>query len=118
MGHEYPGADKNVIVISRTIQPEKGSIRYYAGSLKALIADMKSKEGKNIFCDGGAEIVNELLKDNLIDEFIISIIPVLLGDGVRLFKKGGSEINLKLVSSIRFDKGLVQLKYIKTGSAG
>jgi len=54
-----------------------------------------------------------LLKDSLIDEFIISVIPLLLGDGVPLFKKGRPELNLRLINSKHFDKGLVQLHYIR-----
>lgn len=76
-----------------------------------LIQDLKSKEGKNIYCDGGAEIVNELLKNKLIDELIISIIPVLLGDGTKLFKDGRPELTLELVSTKSFEKGLTQLHY-------
>jgi dihydrofolate reductase len=72
---------------------------------------LKQQPGKNIFCDGGAEIVNLLLKAGLFDEITISIIPVLLGSGVRLFQDGGVEQKLKLVSSKSFPKGLVQLHY-------
>jgi dihydrofolate reductase len=57
--------------------------------------------------------VNELLKDNLIDEFYISIIPVLLGEGISLFKNGYPEKKLKLVSSKSFPKGLVQMHYVR-----
>lgn len=72
---------------------------------------MKSQPGKNIFIDGGAEIVNLLLKDNLIDEFIISVVPILVGNGIQLFKDGRPEQELKLLSSKQFKKGLVQLHY-------
>jgi dihydrofolate reductase len=51
------------------------------------------------------------MKDNLIDEFIISIIPIFLGSGVRLFNEGIPEKRLKLISVKNFDSGLVQLKY-------
>ncbi|WP_236636888.1 dihydrofolate reductase family protein [Sinomicrobium soli] len=54
-------------------------------------------------CGSGAEIVNELLKSDLIDEFIISIVPVLIGNGTRLFKDGRPEQYLELVNSKRFD---------------
>ena len=63
------------------------------------------------FCDGGAEIVNELLKDQLIDEFIISVIPILVGGGIKLFKDGSSTQKLQLVSVKSFEKGLVQMHY-------
>jgi len=55
--------------------------------------------------------VNELLKENLIDEIIISVTPILLGEGIRLFKGGGLEQPLELLSSKQFDTGLVQLHY-------
>jgi dihydrofolate reductase len=111
LGYGYPHTDKDVYIITRTKRPKAGSFNYYTGTLKDLVIKLKSKAGKNIYCDGGSEIVNELLSYNLIDEFIISIIPILLGKGVPLFKSGRSEIKLKLVSSSKFDKGLVQLHY-------
>ena len=49
----------------------------------------------------------------LIDELIISIIPILLGDGISLFKGGLQEKKLQLVSADPFEKGLVQLHYIR-----
>ena len=75
---------------------------------------MKNKEGKNVFIDGGAEIVNALLKYNLIDEFIISIVPIFLGSGIRLFKEESPEQRIDLISSKKFKSGLVQLRYQKT----
>ncbi len=65
-------------------------------------------------CDGGAEIVNELLKYDLIDEFIISILPILVGNGTKLFKDGRPEQKLELISTKRFDKGLIQTHYKRT----
>jgi len=111
MGFEYPHTDKDVYIISRTSRPSVGTFKYYTGELKDLVFELKSRQGKNIYCDGGAEIVNALMKDNLIDEFIISVIPIMLGGGVRLFKNGRPETNLQLIDSRNFDKGLVQLHY-------
>lgn len=108
---EFPHADKNTYIITRTARRTTGKTQFYTGKLRELIIQLKSESGKNIFCDGGAEIVNELLKDNLIDEFIISVIPVMVGNGIRLFKDGRPEQQLTLVSTKQFDKGLVQLHY-------
>lgn len=72
---------------------------------------LKSEKGKNIYCDGGAEIINELLKHDLIDEFIISVIPVLLGDGIKLFKDGRPEQRLEFITAKTFETGLIQLYY-------
>lgn len=108
---EFPHAQKNTYIITRTPRPNVGSTHFYTGSLKALIKSLKSKEGKNIFIDGGAEVVNELLKQNLIDEFIISIVPVLVGDGIKLFQDGRPEQKLQLLETKQFESGLTQLHY-------
>ncbi len=112
MGIDFPHADKDTYVITRTCQATVGSVKFYTGSIPNLVALLKSKPGKNIFVDGGALVANELLRYNLIDELYISIIPTLLGDGISLFKSGRPETQLKLVSAKSFDKGLVQLHYI------
>jgi len=70
--------------------------------------DSLSDEG-NIWLVGGADIVKEFLKNNLIDEFIITIIPVVLGEGIPLFRNG--ERQLKLLDSKSYDSGVVQLHY-------
>jgi dihydrofolate reductase len=108
---EFPHADKTAYVITRTPRPNIGKTVFYMGDLTELIRKLKSEPGKNIFCDGGAEIVNELLKNNLIDELIISVIPILEGEGTRLFKEGRPERILRLISTKTFDSGLVQLRY-------
>ena len=111
MGFDFPHADKDAYIITRTPRPTVGSVKFYSGDLKTLVGKLKTESGKNIFCDGGAEMVNELLKDNLIDEFIISVIPILVGNGTKLFKDNRPEQKLELVSVKSFDKGLTQLHY-------
>lgn len=110
---EFPHADQNTYVITRTPRPSIGKTNFYTGALKDLITTLKKENGLHIFCDGGAEIVHELLKDQFIDEFIISVIPILLGEGKRLFKDERPEQLLQLISVQSFDKGLVQLHYKK-----
>ncbi|WP_268846053.1 dihydrofolate reductase family protein [Flavobacterium aestivum] len=111
MGFGFPHANKDTYIITRSPRPDIGSVKFYSGNLKELINQLKAEKGKNIFCDGGAEIVNELLEDDLIDEFIISIIPIFVGNGIKLFKDGRPEQKLELISTKQFDKGLVQLHY-------
>jgi dihydrofolate reductase len=108
---EFPHSDKKAYIITRTERPSIGKTEFYTGSLLDLVHKLKQEQGQNIFCDGGAEVVNELLKYNLIDEFIISIIPILVGNGTKLFKDGRPETNLNLVDSKSFETGLIQLHY-------
>ena len=79
--------------------------------IKQFEIDLKAQEGKNIYCDGGAQIVQLLLQKNLIDEYIISIIPILLGDGKRLFLGDSPLTKLKLIESKQYESGLVQVRY-------
>jgi len=112
-GIGFPHADKECYVITRSEIHAKEKITFYNKSLPDLITNLKMKNGKNIFVDGGAEIVYELMKDNLIDEYIISIIPVMLGNGIRLFHDSRPEENLQLVDCKTFDSGLIQIHYKK-----
>lgn len=107
----YDNGERNVYVITRTERPNLGKITFYTGNLTELVQQLKSENGKNIYCDGGAEVINELLKHDLIDELIISVIPVLLGNGTRLFKDGRPEQLLEFVKAKTFDTGLIQLNY-------
>lgn len=111
MGFEYPHTDKAVYILTRTEKSSIGTFQYYTGELKQLVSNLKSQSGKNIYCDGGAEIANQLMSEDLVDEFIISVIPILLGDGIKLFKDGRPEQQLELLSTKQFDKGLTQLHY-------
>ena len=113
MGFDFPHADKESYIITRTPKPPIGNIQFYTENLEALILKLKEKDGQNIFVDGGAEIVNLMMKDNLIDVFCVSIIPVLLGDGIRLFQDNRPELQLKFVRSETFKSGLVQIWYQK-----
>ena len=111
MGYEYPHKDKDVYIVTRTAKPSIGNFKFYTGELTQLVNSLKNQSGKHIYCDGGAEIVNELIINDLVDEYIISVIPILLGDGIKLFKDGRPEQKLELVSAKQFGKGLTQLHY-------
>ena len=107
----YDNGQRDVYVITRTEKTSIGRTTFYSGNLINLVQRLKSENGKNIYCDGGAEIINELLQHDLIDEFIISVIPVLVGNGTRLFKDNRPEQQLEFVSAKSFETGLTQLHY-------
>lgn len=114
MGIEWPYGSREVYILTRSAKPDSGTLHFYNGNLTDLISGIQSQEGKHIYCDGGAETIHHLLQEDLIDEMIISIIPHLLGDGISLFKSGLQEKNLRLARADSFEKGLVQLHYIRT----
>lgn len=113
MDIEWPYGLREVYVLTRSPKTSSGALHFYSGDLGDLISKLNSQEGKHIYCDGGAETIHQLLLDDLIDEMIISIIPVLLGNGISLFKGSLQEKKLQLISAKSFEKGLVQLHYIR-----
>jgi dihydrofolate reductase len=94
---------------SRTGSDE--NVTYFNSDLKELILKLKNEPGKDIFIDGGAALVTELMKQDLIDRYILSLIPVFIGSGIRLFKDSGNELGLELARCSSFSSGLVQLWY-------
>ena len=61
-----------------------------------LVKSLKEKNGKDIWICGGANIVQQLVNEDLIDCYYITIIPILLGSGIRLFENVNYKIELKL----------------------
>jgi dihydrofolate reductase len=111
-GIDFPHSDKKVYVLSRQKTGSDEHVTYFS-DLPTLIKQLQSEEGKHIYCDGGAELVFELLRHQLIDTIVVSVIPHLLGNGIRLFKDGRPECSLKFKKSLTFPSGLVQLWYEK-----
>ena len=56
---------------------------------------LKHQDGKDIWICGGADVLNQCVRENLIDRYIITTVPVILGAGIRLFAKNGVAARLK-----------------------
>jgi len=110
-GIDFPHRDKKCYVLSKSKKGKDDNVEFYQGDTRALIDLIMKQPGKNIFVDGGSETIHELMTHELINQYVISIIPVLLGHGVPLFKTGRPEQELILVKNQSFPKGLVQLWY-------
>lgn len=78
----------------------------------SLVRQLRQEQGKDIWICGGAQIVQQLVRENLIDCYDITIVPTLLGSGIRLFENGEREIPLKLLRS-RCCNGMTELVYVK-----
>jgi dihydrofolate reductase len=108
---EFPYRSKDCFVFTKNKDKRKDENVTFVSSAKDFISQLNLRDNKNIWLVGGASIVDEFLRSDLIDEFIITIIPILLGDGIPLFKGRSNEKKLKLIDVKTFDPGLVQLHY-------
>jgi dihydrofolate reductase len=107
----YPHKDKTCYVLTRSPRPVEKHAIFYTGSLSALIQQLRSESGKHIYCEGGAQVLQALLRDNLLDEIWLSIVPVVLGSGIRLFDGAYQEHTLELLHAKTYSTGMVQLRY-------
>lgn len=77
-----------------------------------IVNELKQEQGKNIWICGGANIIQQLIDADLIDEYYISVIPTLLGTGIRLFGTNSKEIKLKLMYTQSYN-GITDLIYAR-----
>lgn len=88
------------------------NIKYVNMNIKELINRLQQEKGKNIWICGGANLVNQCVKENLIDEYQITTVPVILGSGIRLFEENNKNIRLELQDTAE-ENGLILGIYAK-----
>ncbi len=116
---KFPQAERfKCYVLSRQKRKDENGITFYNGKVEDLIQKIKKEKGKNIYCDGGGQIVKLLMEKNLIDEYIISIMPIVLGDGKRLFLGGTERFTLQAKAAEVYKSGLIQLRYTREEMSG
>ena len=105
----------NKVVFSRTLESAEGkNTRIVHTDLRDEILKLKQGDGKNILV-GGVDIPTQLIELGLVDEFLFVVMPVIAGEGRRLFDAVSlpEKLQLKLVESKFFKSGCVALRYLK-----
>lgn len=104
--------DVPVIVLSnRSLSSNRKSVQFYSGDLSKLVNERLKLQHKNIWMVGGSVLTKEFLRLSLADEIVMSIVPVLLGDGSLFFDFIGKEQRLLLKDSKAYKNGMVELTY-------
>lgn len=115
----FPAADQyeHCYVVTRQDLPDQPGITFYQGDGVELVRKLKAKPGKDIYCDGGAQLIKSLMQERLVDEFTLFLMPIFLGDGIQLFPGGIPETALALHSTQAYGNGAVRLVYqLKTAA--
>jgi len=117
-GGPFPYLNTSNYVFSRQErQPDSNPVQFINENPAAFVKGLKAQAGNNIWLIGGGQINTILLNARLIDEMILSIIPIVLGDGIPLFAGQPKEAKWELSEHKVFDTGLVQLRYAWRGYA-
>lgn len=111
---EFPYREKHNYVFTRqTDLPSTQWVSYISEDMVAFTQYLKEEKGKDIWLIGGGAIINILYQAGLIDEYILAIHPVILGNGIPLFPGPIGEQKLRLLDTKTYPNGLVQLYYEK-----
>ncbi|MGO4291188.1 dihydrofolate reductase family protein [Chitinophaga sp. RAB17] len=100
------------LVISKTLEGQKKDKTTIIGhDINKQVSELKNKAGKEIIIFGSPSATQTLMADNLVDEFWLFVNPILLGEGIPLFKNIKTPVSLKLLKTTAFASGVVCLHY-------
>lgn len=109
-GAEFDPKVDNYVFSTRPAK-SAAAVEFVRDSIPVFVKGLRSSDGKNIWMMGGASLIASFLDAGAIDEFIIHIIPTLIGEGIPLIAPRHRTVPLKLRSSHAFADGVVRLHY-------
>jgi dihydrofolate reductase len=112
MGAKFD-SNGRTIVFSRHAPPSDApsGVEFVNGAIGPFVRRLREQPGKDIWLMGGGEVIASFLDEQAIDEFVISVAPVFIGEGIPLIARRHRHVPLELQSTERFEDGLVQLHY-------
>ena len=107
------GSKSRTIVFSRHAPPLNAppGVEFVSGPIAPFVSRLREEPGKDIWLMGGGELIASFLDEQAIDEFVVSVTPVFIGDGIPLIARRHRHVPLDLTSVERFEDGVVQLRY-------
>ncbi len=116
-GIAFPYADKvNYVFTRQTGLPDTEFVQFVSTDVVPFIQQLKKTSGKDIWLIGGGQLNTLLLQHDLLDEMIITIVPLALGKGIPLFAPSTLEKQMVLTENQTFKSGFVQLIYQRADS--
>ncbi|QFT87418.1 Dihydrofolate reductase [Bacillus sp. THAF10] len=110
---EFPYKGKACYVYTRSTNVEDTEdVTFVRGEVSELIHQLQQQPGKNIWIVGGGELLHHFIKKDLVDEYIITIAPTILGGGIPLFKEDNQTTKLKL-NQIKQYGDFAEIRYTK-----
>lgn len=105
------GDTPTLVLSHRSLPIERENVEIYAGDLDRLVNDRLRSKYKNVWMVGGAELAREFIRKKLVDEISLSILPILLGEGLLLFDQLRVEQPLHLLEVNAYKSGMVEMRY-------
>jgi dihydrofolate reductase len=106
------GDKPTVVLTSRKLPRARDNVEFYSGDLVQLVNERLRSTYRSIWFAGGGVVCAECLRRGLADEIYYSILPVLIGDGIRFFEGLDRDVALHLASVKAYQSGMVELRYL------
>ena len=108
---------RRTIVFSRRPPPADApaGVEFVSDPIGPFMSRLREQPGKDIWLMGGGELIASFLDEQAIDELVISVVPVIIGDGIPLIARCHRHVLLDLHTVERFEDGVVQLHYLVRG---
>ncbi|MGV3466291.1 MAG: dihydrofolate reductase family protein [Heyndrickxia sp.] len=106
----FPYKNKQCYVFSQSITGSNENVEFVKRDIVSFINELKEQDGKNIWMEGGGELLHFFLKEKLVDEIRVTIAPSIIGKGIPLFKEGNYEMDLLLKGMKKYNQ-FVELQY-------
>lgn len=113
MDVKWPYKDKTTYIISHNHKDNNEKIQFIHENIIETISKLREEQGKDIWLAGGGKLTSFLLKYDLIDEMIITTIPVILGSGTPLFPDNPIESAWQIKGNTTYNNGVIQTSYIR-----
>lgn len=110
-GWPYQGK-RTVVLTTRPLEPVAPDIEAWSGAIDGLVAGLGQGEG-DVWLVGGAKAARPFFDGGFVDRIELSVIPVLLGEGIPLFERSSHAQSLRLRETKTFPNGIAQLIYDK-----
>lgn len=119
-GFGWSYGDKPTFVLThRQLPRTRNSVEFWSGDLGELVNDRLRPAFRSIWVVGGGAVCGECLRRGLADEVRYSILPIVIGDGIRFFEKVDADVSLHLEEVKAYNNGIVDLRYgVRTASSG
>ena len=106
-------------VVSTTLTEPLGwrNSRLIRGDVVEEVARLKQQPGRNIAVLGSGELVQTLIRHELVDEYALMIDPIVVGSGIRLFREGLPLTRLRVVGSLTTSTGVLVVRYVPAPAA-
>ncbi len=118
-GFGWAYGDKPTFVLtSRQLPRSRDTVEFYAGNLAQLVNGRLRPRFRSVWFVGGGAVSGECLRLGLADEVRYSILPILIGEGIRFFDRLDSDIALHLAEVQAYKTGMVELHYEVRGPRG